>query len=159
MCCNFAFKHKLGVHAIPIEVKDAESALHISVSHGAKPVSPPIYLGNKDNSFAILTKVHLLGDVLHQIIKPWWFIVILAQFESVDEVSSYLLLDFGIWRLDHIVSSVPKIAPVVSYPKNFTGFHEFVEFTVEDVGTCESGLNSVVLANNEEIVVLPFVSV
>nr|POE58421.1 4-hydroxyphenylpyruvate dioxygenase [Quercus suber] len=57
---------------------------------------------------------------------------------SVDEVSSYPLLDFGIQRLDHIVSSVPKIAPVVSYPKNFTRFHEFVEFTAEDVRTCES---------------------
>ncbi|OMP04459.1 hypothetical protein CCACVL1_02160, partial [Corchorus capsularis] len=28
------------------------------------------------------------------------------------------------------------------------GFHEFAEFTTEDIGTSESGLNSVVLANN-----------
>jgi len=31
-----------------------------------------------------------------------------------------------------------------------TGFHEFCEFTAEDVGTVDSGLNSVVLANNNE---------
>lgn len=30
------------------------------------------------------------------------------------------------------------------------GFHEFCEFTAEDVGTVDSGLNSVVLANNNE---------
>ncbi len=30
------------------------------------------------------------------------------------------------------------------------GFHEFAEFVAEDVGTVDSGLNSVVLANNNE---------
>lgn len=30
------------------------------------------------------------------------------------------------------------------------GFHEFAEFVAEDVGTLDSGLNSVVLANNNE---------
>ena len=35
------------------------------------------------------------------------------------------------------------------------GFHEFAEFTAEDVGTVDSGLNSVVLANNNEMVLLP----
>ena len=57
------------MHAIAIEVEDVEFALHINVSHGAKPVSPPIDLGNKDSSFTILIEVHLLGDILHQIIK------------------------------------------------------------------------------------------
>ena len=57
------------MHAIAIEVEDAEFALHISVSHGAKLVSPPIDLGNKDSSSTILIEVHLLGDILHQIIK------------------------------------------------------------------------------------------
>lgn len=35
------------------------------------------------------------------------------------------------------------------------GFHEFAEFVAEDVGTVDSGLNSVVLANNNEYVLLP----
>ncbi|KAI6697136.1 hypothetical protein NL676_017255 [Syzygium grande] len=39
--------------------------------------------------------------------------------------------------------------------KRFTGFHEFAEFTKDDVGTDESGVNSVVLANNDETVLLP----
>ncbi|KAI3702081.1 hypothetical protein L6452_27733 [Arctium lappa] len=37
----------------------------------------------------------------------------------------------------------------------FIGFHEFAEFTVKDVLTSESGLNSVVLACNSEMVLLP----
>jgi 4-hydroxyphenylpyruvate dioxygenase len=36
----------------------------------------------------------------------------------------------------------------------FTGFHEFAEVTTDDVGTSESGLNSLVLANNDETVLL-----
>ena len=35
------------------------------------------------------------------------------------------------------------------------GFHEFAEFTAEDVGTVDSGLNSLVLASNNEMVILP----
>ena len=35
------------------------------------------------------------------------------------------------------------------------GFHEFAEFTAEDVGTLDSGLNSMVLACNNELVLLP----
>ena len=35
------------------------------------------------------------------------------------------------------------------------GFHEFAEFTAEDVGTVDSGLNSCVLANNSEMILLP----
>jgi len=36
-----------------------------------------------------------------------------------------------------------------------TGFHEFAEFVAEDVGTVDSGLNSVVLTSNNEMVILP----
>jgi 4-hydroxyphenylpyruvate dioxygenase len=33
--------------------------------------------------------------------------------------------------------------------------HEFAEFTAEDIGTVDSGLNSMVLGNNNEFVLLP----
>ena len=35
------------------------------------------------------------------------------------------------------------------------GFHEFAEFMSEDVGTLDSGLNSMVLANNNEFILMP----
>ena len=40
------------------------------------------------------------------------------------------------------------------YIEKMLGFHEFAEF-VADVGTVDSGLNSMVLANNDEFVLLP----
>ncbi|ERN14877.1 hypothetical protein AMTR_s00032p00156310 [Amborella trichopoda] len=61
----------------------------------------------------------------------------------------------GLLRLDHVVGNVPELAPALKYIKNLTGFHEYAEFTAEDVGTAESGLNSMVLANNNETVLMP----
>ena len=43
----------------------------------------------------------------------------------------------------------------MDYLAGATGFHEFAEFVAEDVGTVDSGLNSVVLASNNERVLLP----
>jgi 4-hydroxyphenylpyruvate dioxygenase len=158
---DFASKHGLGVRAIAVEVDDAEAAFHVSVSHGARPASPPVVLDGRTT----LAEVHLYGDVVLRYVSynssnpnpqdsqdpDSWF---LPKFEPVDELSSYPL-DFGLRRLDHAVGNVPDLSAAVSYVKSFTGFHEFAEFTAEDVGTSESGLNSVVLGNNDEMVLLP----
>ncbi|MBA0634233.1 hypothetical protein Godav_028808, partial [Gossypium davidsonii] len=74
---------------------------------------------------------------------------------EVDDAETAFTTNYGLRRLDHAVGNVPELGPAVSYVKSFTGFHEFAEFTAEDVGTSESGLNSIVLANNEEMVLLP----
>ena len=154
-CLDFASKHGLGVRAIAVEVDDAVSAFHVSVSHGAAPVSPPVHL-DKDQT-TTLSEVHLYGDVVLRYVssKSSSDSLFLPKFEAVDASSSFPSLDFGIRRLDHAVGNVSDLAAAVSYVKTFTGFHEFAEFTAEDVGTSESGLNSVVLANNEETVLIP----
>ncbi|CAI9782303.1 unnamed protein product [Fraxinus pennsylvanica] len=126
---SFTSTHGLAVRAIGIEVQDAFSAFSMAVSRGAKPISPPVVLGNNEIALA---EVHLYGDVVLR-----------------------LELDYGIRRLDHAVGNVPELGPCVEYIKTFSGFHEFAEFTAEDVGTADSGLNSMVLANNDETVLLP----
>ncbi|KAL0378763.1 UNVERIFIED_CONTAM: 4-hydroxyphenylpyruvate dioxygenase [Sesamum radiatum] len=134
-------------------VESAFSAYSASVSRGAKPISPPILLS--DNKTAI-AEVHLYGDsVLRFVSCGDDGTGFLPGFEPVDNEMSYQELDYGIRRLDHAVGNVPELGPVVNYLKKFTGFHEFAEFTAEDVGTAESGLNSVVLANNNENVLFP----
>lgn len=160
-CRSFCFSHGLAVRSIAIEVEDAEHAFSSSVADGAKPSSPPTLLDGR----AVLAEVQLYGDVVLRYISykteqeqggdsdpGSWF---LPGFEPMDETSSYPLLDFGIRRLDHAVGNMPVLTPVVNYLKGFTGFHEFAEFTADDVGTSESGLNSVVLANNDEMVLFP----
>lgn len=153
----FSASHGLAVRSIAVEVEDAELAFNTSVANGARPSASPLLLDDR----VVLSEVQLYGDVVLRYISykdptyvsdpnpDNWF---LPGFESVP--ASYPL-DFGIRRLDHAVGNVPELGPAVSYVKGFTGFHEFAEFTAEDVGTSESGLNSVVLANNDEMVLLP----
>jgi 4-hydroxyphenylpyruvate dioxygenase len=62
---------------------------------------------------------------------------------------------FGLRRIDHAVGNVPNLFETSTDISAFTGFHDFAEFASGDVGTVESGLNSVVLASDSEDVLLP----
>jgi 4-hydroxyphenylpyruvate dioxygenase len=62
---------------------------------------------------------------------------------------------FGIYQIDHAVGNVHNLAEAYERISTFTGFHEFAEFTTDDVGTVESGLNSIVLASDSEQVLMP----
>ncbi|XP_057769694.1 4-hydroxyphenylpyruvate dioxygenase-like [Salvia miltiorrhiza] len=147
----FTSSHGLAVRAVAIQVDSASSAYAASVARGAIPVSPPALLSDGKTSIA---EVHLYGDSVLRYISTagganeW----LLPGFEPVLNDQE---LDYGIRRLDHAVGNVPKLEPAAEYLKKFTGFHEFAEFTAADVGTAESGLNSVVLANNNENVLFP----
>ncbi|OIW16305.1 hypothetical protein TanjilG_19021 [Lupinus angustifolius] len=156
-CNSFTASHGIAVRAVAVEVDDAEAAFNTSVEHGAKPVSKPILLDNR----VTLSEINLYGDVVLRYISyanpihvsdpnpSNWF---LPGFEAE---TSYPDLDYGIRNLDHAVGNVPDLSAAVNYVKSFTGFHEFAEFTADDIGTSESGLNSLVLANNTETVLLP----
>ncbi|KAL3809892.1 hypothetical protein ACHAXA_008544 [Cyclostephanos tholiformis] len=62
---------------------------------------------------------------------------------------------YGLSRIDHAVGNVPNLLEALEYISNFTGYHLFAEFASEDVGTLDSGLNSVVLASYDDTVLLP----
>ncbi|KAM1429857.1 hypothetical protein ACFX2I_046000 [Malus domestica] len=150
----FSATHGLGVRAVAIQVEDVVSAFTASVAHDAKPSAAPILLDN----CVTIAEVQLYGDVVlryvsytdhNHLTDPDPYLWFLPGFESL---TSSFPIDFGIHRLDHAVGNVEDLKSAVSYVIGFTGFHEFVEFTAEDVGTSESGLNSVVLVNNEEMV-------
>ncbi|KAK4484312.1 hypothetical protein RD792_006889 [Penstemon davidsonii] len=145
---SFTSSHGLAVRAVALLVSSASSAFTSATSHGAIPVSEPILLSDNKSSIA---EVQLYGDVVLRFISTSDELF-LPGFEPVE---GYKGLDFGIRGLDHAVGNVFDLMPVLNYIKKFTGFHEFAEFTAEDVGTSESGLNSVVLANNNENVLLP----
>lgn len=153
-CRDFVASHGLGVRAIAIEVGDAEAAFNTSVAHGAKPSSSPVYL---DDDRTVIAEVQLYGDVVLRYVSfknesdRQDSCLFLPGFEPMDENSS-IPFDFGITRLDHLVVALPQLVPAVTYVKGFTGFHEFAEVTSEDIGTEDSGLNSVILANNNEMI-------
>jgi 4-hydroxyphenylpyruvate dioxygenase len=152
---RFAADHGLSVRAVAIRVADAGDAFRASVAAGARPAFEPVDLGLGFR----LAEVELNGDVvLRYVSYPDDAAAgFLPGFEDVAASTAGAALDYGLRRIDHVASSAPEHAPVAAYVSRFTGFHEFSEFLAKDVGTPESGLNGVVVANNSETVLLPFV--
>ncbi|KAG8069860.1 hypothetical protein GUJ93_ZPchr0006g45076 [Zizania palustris] len=146
----FSAEHGLAVRAVALRVADAADAFRASVAAGARPAFGPAELGG---GFGF-SEVELYGDVVLRFVS-YPDSTDASFLPGFEDVSNPDAMDYGLRRFDHIVGNVPELAPVAAYIAGFTGFHEFAEFTAEDVGTAESGLNSVVLANNTETVLLP----
>ena len=180
---KFFQKHGLAARAVGVEVEDAKAAFDASVAKGAVPVLEPSFLptcpaqirassSDNNNSGCYIAEVELYGDVVLRYVsfpksengdrktsssnsgdsttttRP--FLSNLAPVEKSTMRESY-----GIYRIDHAVGNVHDLQETYSRIRGFTGFHEFAEFTSEDVGTVDSGLNSVVLASDSEEVLLP----
>ena len=146
-------KHGLAVRSMCIRVADAEEAFHTSVKNGAIAVQPPTLLEDSTTkTSSTVSEVVLYGDVVLRYISGDYKGPYLPGYVPVTDVPA---VDYGLRRHDHAVGNVPQLIPAVQYICNFTGFHEFAEFVSEDVGTVDSGLNSMVLANNSEMILLP----
>ncbi|KAM0988132.1 hypothetical protein ACFX13_012351 [Malus domestica] len=154
---TFSATHGLGIRAVAIQVEDTVSAFIASVAHDTKPSAAPIIVDNR----VTITEVQLYGDVIlryvsytdhNHLTEPDLHLWFLPGFKSL---TSSFPINFGIRHFDHAISNVEDLKSAVSYVKGFTGFHELAEFIVEDIGTSKTGLNSVVLVNNEEIMLFP----
>ena len=154
-CQNFFEEHGLGVRAIAIEVGDVSAAYKAMVNNGATAFLAPMTVSDKvQGGYIDIAEVSLYGDVVLRLVNTAAFSgTFLPNFVNVTSASDNET--FGIDRLDHIVGNVWELEPVQSSIMAMTGFHTFAEFVAEDVGTVDSGLNSVVLASNNEKVLLP----
>jgi len=178
-------KHGLHVHAVGITVKDVQATFDIMVANGGIVVLEPTRVvdSNPERGFADIAEIKLYGDVSLRLIDATNFKgSFLPNFEDVKVADEkYALGKYGIDRIDHIVGNVHDLQATLKYIKNMTvsrcsyhsfyifscmflfcflfvadqGFHDFAEFTSEDVGTVDSGLNSAVLANNNEMILFP----
>ena len=150
---RFVQRHGLAVRAVGLEVDDAGEAFATSVKYGARPALEPCLAGEGAGAVTV-AEVELYGDaVLRFISGPGAGAH--GFFPGYEAVEAPTHQDFGFVGLDHVVGNVPCLLETVDYIARFTGFHEFAEFTAEDVGTVDSGLNSMVLASNNEKVLLP----
>ena len=175
---QFVTKHGTAVRAVCVEVADAHEAFDRfvegtennpvveSTKEGvvvtpldgmSAAVRPPTVLKDERGE-VVVAEVRLYGDVLLRFIsrkgdgdcKAWTCLPGYAVVPPPASPRKPL-----VERLDHIVGNVFDLLAHANYIIRGTGFHEFAEFTAEDVGTVDSGLNSVVLANNAEAVLLP----
>ena len=170
---DFFAKHGLAARAIGLRVKDAKAAFEASVASGAKPVLEPTFVATcpgqtkkgQTSEGCFMAEVELYGDVVLRYLS-----FLAADDDDLDKVSPNMPFlphlfpvegkisereTFGIYTIDHAVGNVPDLYEAYNRIKTFTGFHEFAEFTSEDVGTVDSGLNSVVLASDKEHVLMP----
>ncbi|CAM0948213.1 unnamed protein product [Alopecurus aequalis] len=146
---RFTADYGLAVRALAIRVADAAEAFSASVDAGARPAFAPAELGHG----FVMAEVELLGDTVLRFVSypDGTDVTFMPGFQSVTSSGSP---DFGLTRFDHIACGVPDLASVASYIAQFTGFHEFSNFTGEKVGTKESALNGLVLANHKDTVLL-----
>jgi 4-hydroxyphenylpyruvate dioxygenase len=153
---EFIVEHGLAVRAIVITSADAEDAYHTAVKNGAVGVLEPTKLvDRKTGKYTMMSEIRMYKDqtnVVLRFVSGDYDGVVLPNYEPVTPPHDN---SYGLQRVDHMVSNVPKLFDQIDYLMAATGFHEFSEFTAEDVGTVDSGLNSMVLANNNEYVLLP----
>eukprot|EP00238_Polyblepharides_amylifera_P009937 CAMPEP_0196586852 /NCGR_PEP_ID=MMETSP1081-20130531/55796_1 /TAXON_ID=36882 /ORGANISM="Pyramimonas amylifera, Strain CCMP720" /LENGTH=426 /DNA_ID=CAMNT_0041908865 /DNA_START=73 /DNA_END=1353 /DNA_ORIENTATION=+ len=149
----FTAQHGLGIRAVGIQVSCATSAYVAATAGGGIGVTEPHTLeeAGQEGSMRV-AEVVLYGDAVLRFVSYHGFEgPFLPKFNPATSNNK----NFGIQRIDHVVGNVPELVPAVNYIANMTGFHEFAEFIAKDVGTLDSGLNSMVLACNNESVLLP----
>lgn len=147
---EFVQTHGLGVRAVGLLVDDAAAAYAQATTHGGVGVLPPSPLG--PGGTVVISEVKLYGDVVLRFVSGAAQGPYLPGFEPTPGAPR---LCFGLRRLDHAVGNSHNLLETASYVMRMTGFHEFAEFVSGDVGTVDSGLNSMVLASNNEMVLLP----
>lgn len=127
------------------------------MANGGIGVLPPTELTDAETGEKLLiseVKMHgAQSDVVLRWISGDFSGQFLPNYKAVEVKRSHNFV--GLTRIDHVVSNVPKLFEALDYMMGMTGFHEFGEFTAEDVGTLDSGLNSLVMANNNEYVIMP----
>jgi 4-hydroxyphenylpyruvate dioxygenase len=153
---QFTQKHGLAVRAVAIEVSDvAASYATMTQSGGSGVVAPCILTDSSGRGEVGFAEVSLFGDVVLRLVDSSRFTgAFLPNFQDVAQ-KTVTRGRFGLERFDHIVGNLWSLEPTAGKLRAMTGFHDFAEFVAEDVGTLDSGLNSVVLANNNEMVLLP----
>lgn len=150
---EFLATHGLAVRAVGLLVSDANQAYRASLENGGKGVLAPLVLKDEETGeSSTISEVSLYGDVVLRYVSGSYKGPFLPKYTPTPEEPK---ISYGLRRLDHAVGNVHELLPAVSHIMGFTGFHEFAEFVAEDVGTVDSGLNSMVLANNNEMVLLP----
>jgi len=149
---NFILKHGLAVRALGIRVGDARVAFARATEGGAIGVCPPVDLVDSATGKTMtVSEIKHVDDTVMRFVSGDYDGPFLPNMTPVQSPN----INYGLTRIDHCVTNVPKMFDTIDYLMNAVGFHEFGEFTAADVGTLDSGLNSMVLASNNEMVLIP----
>jgi 4-hydroxyphenylpyruvate dioxygenase len=150
---DFVAKHGMAGRAIGLQVADATLAYERAVEHGAKGIQRATKLTD-DNGTIVYSEVEFYTDVVLRFVEGRK--TYKGNFmPGYKDDNTRPTISYGLHRIDHIVSNTPCLTDITDHLEKILGFHEFGEFTAADVGTVDSGLNSMVMANNDETVLMP----
>lgn len=164
--------HGLAVRTVGIRVQDASEAYEQCIAGGAKGVVAPVVTVDETTGKTVtISETSFLGDVVIRWISgdnaddgdemsylpSYQRLPVSAKSSScgTNSSNSNASRTIGITRLDHVVSNVPNLLEAVDQIMRSTGWHEYAEFTAADIGTLDSGLNNMVLSNNNEFILMP----
>lgn len=164
---NFFIRHGTGVSAVGVEVKDARQAYTIATTNGVKGIREPfeIVASEQDGGGkVIIAEIDMYGD--YTVEDPTHHSDTVIRFIQYDGFKGPFLpgyravkdpkpLDFGIVRMDHVVGNVFNMDKAVNLLKKGLGLHTFSKFSKEEIQTPWTSLNSEVLSNNNERMLLP----
>jgi len=102
----------------------------------------------------VLSEIMIYGDTLLRFVehKGGYDGPFLPGYRAVKDPAPF---DYGIARMDHVVGNVPNLDEAVANINKWLGFHIFSAFTKEQIQTEWTSLNSTVMSNNHETVLLP----
>jgi 4-hydroxyphenylpyruvate dioxygenase len=151
---EFVTKHGSGVGVIGINVDDAAEAYRLSTENGATGVLEPTELkrDNEEGS-VVISEIFCYGDTKIRFYESRGYKgALFPGYVPVEDTKGY---DYGLYRMDHVVGNVYNMDEAINNLKSWLGFHTFAKFTKEDIQTEYTSLNSEVLSNDQENVLLP----
>eukprot|EP01123_Difflugia_compressa_P013984 TRINITY_DN683_c0_g1_i1.p1 TRINITY_DN683_c0_g1~~TRINITY_DN683_c0_g1_i1.p1 ORF type:complete len:432 (-),score=75.19 TRINITY_DN683_c0_g1_i1:47-1342(-) len=156
---NWVSKHGCGVAVIGIRVANATEAYQLATGQNqpdkenwAKGRTPPTVVKG-ETGLVIISEIFLYGDTILRFVEYQNYDgVFIPGYQPYKDPCP---LDYGIERMDHVVGNVPELQPVIEMIKKWLGFHVFASFTKEDIQTEWTSLNSTVMANDYDTILLP----
>jgi 4-hydroxyphenylpyruvate dioxygenase len=152
-------KHGDGVREIAFTVEDATKVYDAAVSKGAKSICKPTKYEDK-NGFVILSSVLSYGDTIHTFVQRNKFegfflpdYIAIEKDDPLNEIMGKVSLGF----IDHIVGNheVGGMETSVQWYEKMLNFHRFWSIDDSIIHTEYSALNSIVVADFDEVVKMP----
>jgi len=160
---DWVAKHGNGVAAIGISVEDATAAFDLSTGKGqpadsgewAKPVCPPTEVKHADfKGSMVVSEIIIYGETRLRFVqyKDGYDGPFIPGYKAYTDPRP---LNYGIRRMDHVVGNLQNMKEGVDRIKKWLGLHTFAFFTKEDIQTEWTSLNSEVLANDFDTILMP----
>ena len=147
--------HGDGVKDVAFTVDDAEAAWKYTTERGAASVQEPYEYRDEQGSVIVAT-IQTYGDTVHSFVQREGYNgVFLPGFVPYD--NGVITEPVGLKTVDHFVGNQPEneMRRIAKWYEDVLGFKQFWTVDDKDVATEYSGLRSIVVADETEVIKMP----